>query len=196
MQLLTTPYSCFLSHLAFTTLCESLTAEQAAHSAQNDKYVAFIDGDCADNYNLIEFLYGRRKEKNNIYIITLSNNNESLSPALRHLSDFVVDKKINYQQLKMLVAAAATLEPKALIDEVFGDIVGDMLKSSRTEQRVMALILSGHSQTEIANMLHLSPKTISRYKVQAVKRSGARSFNEMFMQKFGNSMETLNQQSR
>lgn len=195
MKLLTTPYSCFLSHLAFITLCESLTNEQDALSPHHDKYVAFIDGDRADNYTLIEYLYGRRKEKNNIYIITLSNHNNAISSALRHLSDDVVDKKISYEQLKKRVASVAKGDPKGLSDDLFGDIVGNMLKSSFTEQRVMTLLISGHSQTEIAKMLHLSPKTISKYKIQAVKRAGARSFNELFMQKCSNSTEALKQLS-
>ncbi|WP_431225678.1 hypothetical protein ACQ86O_07890 [Serratia sp. L9] len=38
----------------------------------------------------------------------------------------------------------------------------------------------------MAKMLHLSIKTVSGYKIKAVKRYGARNFNELYMLKFSN----------
>ncbi|WP_166734141.1 LuxR C-terminal-related transcriptional regulator [Serratia fonticola] len=46
--------------------------------------------------------------------------------------------------------------------------------------------MEGYSQSQIAKMLHLSIKTVSGYKVKAVKRHGVRNFNELYMLKFGN----------
>jgi DNA-binding CsgD family transcriptional regulator len=48
---------------------------------------------------------------------------------------------------------------------------------------VLKLLLDGHSQYQIAKMLNLSIKTISGYKVKAIKRHGARNFNELYMLK-------------
>ncbi|HFV9294109.1 TPA: hypothetical protein ACIAIE_003975, partial [Serratia fonticola] len=63
--------------------------------------------------------------------------------VIKHLSDFVVDKKIAYADLNVLVSAMIATEPKALADNIFGDIFGDIwggiLKSSQKEQRVLKL---------------------------------------------------------
>ncbi|WP_431224770.1 helix-turn-helix transcriptional regulator [Serratia sp. L9] len=64
--------------------------------------------------------------------------------------------------------------------------MGEILKSSQKEYRVLKLLLDGHSQYQISQMLNLSVKTISGYKVKAIKRHGARNFNELYMLKLHN----------
>ena len=190
MQLLDTPYSCFLSRLAFSCLIQTLVEEQNTAFSRCEGYIVFIDGDAKDTYGLIKYLHQRRKEKNDLYIITLSSNIEVLSSAIRHLSDGVVDKKISYESLKALIGNVGTLRPKALEDVIFGDIVGEMLRSTHNEQRVLELLVAGYSQVDIASILNLSTKTISGYKMKAVRKRGARNFNELYIRKFGQPPES------
>lgn len=72
-------------------------------------------------------------------------------------------------------------DPTALADNVFCDVWGDVLKYSQKEHRVLKLLLECYSQCQIAEMLHLSIKTVSRYKVKIVKIYGARNFNELYI---------------
>lgn len=177
------PYACLYSRIAFNFILEALEAEQQ----DNDKYISypvrFVDGDYANRYEVVKKLYAHRKASREIYIVTLSSDEKNLSPTIRHLSDMVVSKKIPLQQLKIQIRNLVNLKPKALEDCVFGDFTGELLKSTLKEQLVIHLLMQGYSQTQVASKLHLSIKTVSGYKVKAVKRHGVRNFNELYIQK-------------
>ena len=190
MQLLNTPYPCFLSQLAFTYLIQTLMDEQNTPFSRCEGYIVFIDGDSKETYDQIKSLHKRRKEKNDLYIITLTSHREMLSSAVKHLSDLIVDKKVSFQSLKTLIGNVGTLKPKALEDDIFGDIVGEILRATYKEQRVLTLLMEGYSQADIANMLHLSPKTISGYKMKAIRKTGARNFNDLFFRKYGQPLQS------
>lgn len=191
MFLFDTNYPCPMSQVTFVSLIESLNAERNPNSHSNDRYVAFVDGDSTDVHNTIKQIYDLRKESKTVYVITLLSKGKECSAVIKHLSDFVVDKKINFADLKNLVSVMSVAQPKALADNVFGDIWGEILKSSHKEQRVLRLLVEGYSQSQIAKMLHLSIKTVSGYKVKAVKRHGARNFNELYMLKFSNNLSNV-----
>lgn len=184
MLLVDTQYACSLSQFAFGFIIDTLNREPniALHHAES--YVAFVDGDSIDIHNVVKSIYEMRKENKIVYVITLLSEGKECSSVIKHLSDFVVDKKIGYGELESVVRTLGILKPKELADNVFGDIWGEIIKSSQKEQRVLKLLLEGHSQQQIAKMLHLSIKTVSGYKVKAVKRHGARNFNELYVQKF------------
>lgn len=191
MFLFDTNYPCSLSKVTFVSLIESLNAERNPHSHSNDRNVAFVDGDSVDVHSTIKQIYDLRKASRTVYVITLLSEGKDCSSVMKHLSDFVVDKKVAFADLKNLVSIMSAAEPKTLADNVFGDIWGGILKSSQKEQQVLKLLVEGYSQSQIAKMLHLSIKTVSGYKVKAVKRHGARNFNELYMLKFGNSLSNL-----
>lgn len=191
MFLFDTNYPCPLSKVTFGSMIDSLNAVPHPSLRYDDSYVAFVDGDSTDMFSTIKQVYDLRKENKAIYVITLLSHGKECSAVIKHLSDFVVDKKIAYADLRSLVGIMGAAEPKAVADNLFGDIWGEILKTSQKEQRVLKLLVEGYSQSQIAKMLHLSIKTVSGYKIKAVKRHGARNFNELYMQKFSNSLPTV-----
>ncbi|WP_337049107.1 LuxR C-terminal-related transcriptional regulator [Serratia fonticola] len=180
-----------LSKSAFSTIVQTLNSEPTVGLRNGTGYVAFIDGDMADTHSTVKRIYDLRKENKIIHVITLLSKGKECSYVIKHLSDFVVDKKIAYADLNVLVSAMIAIEPKVLADNIFGDIWGGILKSSQKEQRVLKLLLEGYSQSQIAKMLHLSIKTVSGYKTKAVKRHGTRNFNELYMKKFSNGLSNV-----
>ncbi|WP_447872190.1 helix-turn-helix domain-containing protein [Serratia fonticola] len=186
MYLFDTNYPCPLNKIAFGSIVESLNAEPNSNLRHDENYVAFVDGDSNDIYSTIKKIYGLKKESKTIYVITLLSKGKECSAMVKHLSDFIVDKKIAYADLKNLVRVMGSAQPKTVADNIFGDVWGEVLKSSQKEHRVLKLLVEGYSQSQIAKMLHLSIKTVSGYKAKAVKRHGARNFNELYMLKFGN----------
>ncbi|MGQ6549305.1 helix-turn-helix domain-containing protein [Serratia sp. IR-2025] len=186
MYLFDTNYPCPLNKIAFASIVESLNAEPNSNLRHDESYVAFVDGDSNDIYSTIKKIYGLKKESKTIYVITLLSKGKECSAMVKHLSDFIVDKKIAYADLKNLVRVMGSAQPRTVADNLFGDIWGEVLKSSQKENRVLKLLVEGYSQSQIAKMLHLSIKTVSGYKAKAVKRHGARNFNELYMLKFGN----------
>ncbi|HGM5492545.1 TPA: helix-turn-helix transcriptional regulator [Serratia fonticola] len=186
MNLIDSNYSCSLSKITFKSLIESLKSESTPALRYGEGSIAFVDGDSANIYSVVRSVYELRKNSKVVYMVTLLSKDKECSSVIRHLSDYVVDKKITYSDLQQLIRTMITAKPKALADNVFGDIWGDILKSSQKEHLVLTLLLDGHSQYQIARMLNLSIKTISGYKVKAIKRHGARNFNELYMLKLSN----------
>lgn len=186
MILIDSNYSCALSKITFKAIVESLCRETTPALYYGEGAVAFVDGDSANIYSAVKSIYELRKSSNVVYMVTLLSKGKDCSSVIRHLSDYVVDKKITYGDLESLIRIMVATKPKVLADNVFGDVWGDILKSSQKEYLVLKLLLEGHSQYQIAKMLNLSIKTISGYKVKAVKRHGARNFNELYMLKLNN----------
>ncbi|MEB7886690.1 LuxR C-terminal-related transcriptional regulator [Serratia fonticola] len=191
MILFDTNYPCSLSRTTFNTILETLNSESTISLPTGEAYVAFLDGDMTDVHSTIKRIYDLRRENHIIYVITLLSKGKECSYVIKHLSDVVVDKKITYDDLRSLVSVIRATKPKALTDNLFGDIWGEILKASQKEQRVIKLLLEGYSQAQIAKMLHLSIKTISGYKVKAVKRHGTRNFNELYMKKFSKNIHNV-----
>lgn len=191
MFLFDTNYPCALSKVAFASMIEDLNSDLQPGMQFDERYVAFVDGDTTDVHNTINQIYDLRNEIKIINVITLLSKNQACSAVVKHLSDFVVDKRIAFSDLQSLVKMIVTAEPKVLVDDIFGDILGKILKTSKKESWVLQLLLEGYSQSQIAKMLHLSIKTVSGYKVKAVKLHGTRNFNELYMRKFANSLSGL-----
>lgn len=186
MILIDSNYSCALSKITFQSIVESLRCGPTPALHFNEGSIAFVDGDSANIYSVVKSVYELRKSSKVVYMVTLLSKGKDCSSVIRHLSDYVVDKKITYDELDRLIRTMIVTKPKVLADNVFGDVWGDILKSSQKEYLVLKLLLDGHSQYQIAKMLNLSIKTISGYKVKAIKRHGARNFNELYMLKLNN----------
>lgn len=150
----------------------------------NDRHVAFVDGDSKGIHFTIKNIHEQRKRNKAIYVVTLLSKDTECSSMVKHLSDSIVDKKTPYVELKNLVKVICAAEPKMLEDNIFGNILGGSMKASQKEHRVLQLLVEGYSQSSIAKKMNLSIKTVSAYKVKAVKRHGARNFNELYMFKF------------
>lgn len=187
MILIDSNYSCALSKITFNSIIESLNSDLKPVWRYNEGYIAFVDGDSANIHSIVKYVYELRKSSEIVYMITLLSKDKECSSVIRHLSDYVIDKKITYSDLESLIRLMVAAEPKILADNVFGDIWGDILQSSQKEYRVLKLLLDGYSQYQISQMLNLSVKTVSGYKVKAIKRHGARNFNELYMLKLNNS---------
>lgn len=183
MILLDTNYACALSKIAFNSIVESLQADLKTEFGWRKAYIAFIDGDSANLHSVLGSIYDMKKCGNIVYMITLISHSTECSAVLKHFSDGVVDKRISYNDLLHLARETVVSPSKVLADNTFGDIWGGIFKTSQKEYDVLRLLLDGHSQYEISRMLNLSVKTISSYKVKAVKRHGVRNFNELYMLK-------------
>ncbi|WP_447888058.1 hypothetical protein [Serratia fonticola] len=103
MYLFDTNYPCPLNKIAFGSIVESLNSEPNSNLRHDESYVAFVDGDSSDIYSTIKQIYGLKKESKMIYVITLLSKGKECSAMVKHLSDFIVDKKIAYADLKNLV---------------------------------------------------------------------------------------------
>lgn len=177
-------YPCSFSKLAFKSIIDYLSViKKSIIQNSSDVSFLFIDGDSVDIHFIIKNIYDLRQKKKHVYTITLLQEIKGCSTVIKHFSDLVVEKKITYHELQRKIEYISCQNPKALEDDVFGDIWGDLLKLLRKEQQVLNLLLNGHNQYQIANMLNLSTKTISAYKIKAVKRHGARNFNELYLSK-------------
>ncbi|MEB7886691.1 helix-turn-helix transcriptional regulator [Serratia fonticola] len=183
MIIIDSDYPCAYSKITFKNIIDSLSVDSGTCFPDHDSTVIFVDGNTTDAHNIIKSVYEMRKSGKMVYMVTLLSMKRDCSSVLRHLSDIVVDKNITYDALKRLMVSMVAAEPKVLADNVFGDIWGDILKSSQKEYRVLKLLLEGYSQYQISQMLNLSIKTISGYKIRAVKRHGARNFNELYLSK-------------
>jgi len=183
MIIMDSNYTCTLSSVTFKHIIDSLRAELNELSQAEEPTIFFVDGDSIYPHSIINSVYEMKKNGKTVYMITLLSNRSDCSTVLRHLSDYVVDKKITMHELKCLVISMVAAKPKVLVDDVFGDIWGDILNASQKEHRVLKLLLRGHTQYQISQMLNLSIKTISGYKSKAIKRHGARNFNELYMLK-------------
>ncbi|EPN6628515.1 MULTISPECIES: helix-turn-helix domain-containing protein [Enterobacteriaceae] len=186
MIILDSYYPCSFSKITFKSIADSLSIKMSSMEHHSDISICFVDGDSANTHLVIMTIYELRQSKKNVYTITLFSKRENCSTVVKHFSDLVVEKIITYDELQRQVEYILSQKPKALADDVFGDIWGDLLKFSCREQQVLNMLLNGHSQNEIAEILNLSIKTISGYKIKAVKRHGARNFNELYISKQNN----------
>ncbi|WP_431225847.1 hypothetical protein ACQ86O_07885 [Serratia sp. L9] len=126
MFLTDTNYPCPLSIVAFGSIVESLNSEVNPCFLYSESNIAFVDGDSADIPSMVKSIYDLRKENKVVYTITFLSKGNECSTVIRHLSDLVVDKQIRYAALENLVRMMVASEPKALADNVFGDIWGDL----------------------------------------------------------------------
>ncbi|MFV8984680.1 hypothetical protein [Serratia fonticola] len=124
MFLFDTNYPCSLKKIAFDSIVEALNAEPNSSLRHDESYVAFIDGDSSDIYSTMKRIYGLKKENKTIYVITLLSKGKECPAMVMHLSDFIVDKKIAFADLKNLVRAIGSAQPKTVADNIFGDIWG------------------------------------------------------------------------
>lgn len=178
IKLLNSNYTCNFSKIAFKSIVDSLSVVPLPIST----YVKFVDGDSYDIHNDLQAVYNMRRNDEAVFMITLIGKNKSISPIIWHMSDCVVEKNISYIELQNIIKVMITRKPKIIEDSVFGDIMGDIFKASKKERSVLELLMEGHSQIDVSNLLNISTKTVSAYKSKSVKRYGVRNFNELYIQ--------------
>lgn len=177
MFLLDTHYLCMFSTTTFKYLVDSLPVD----GHHNETMIAFIDGDSINIYDVLRMVYQLRKSAQPLYVITLLTNKQHRSLVIEHLSDAVISKKIAVDEFQKVIKEVLEAAPKRLDDSLYGDLLGEIFKTTQKEHQVLKLLLQGYSQSEIADMLNISIKTVSSYKVKSVKRHGVRTFNELVM---------------
>ncbi|TQI78144.1 regulatory LuxR family protein [Serratia fonticola] len=188
MIIIKSNYPCPLSNVSFKQIIDELNTQCNHPYNVNDCHIDFIDGDSTKINFFAKQVYLKRKKNMNVFMVTLASKMDNYSPVINHLSDIVVSKNVDYDTLKKEIEKMLNVPPKAREDLFFGDIWGDILNQSQKEYKVLELLFKGYSQNQIAKMLNLSVKTISGYKVRAVKRHGLRNFNELYMRKFNNEL--------
>lgn len=183
MVLMNTNYCCALSQVAFQSIMDSIREDTELIKG----YIAIVDGDAHGIHNVLKSVYEMRRKGKVVYMVTLISQDRKCSPIIWHLSDYVIEKKITYCELKELIGSMLRSKPKHLSDNVFGDILGEIFKVSHKENGVLELLLAGRSQSEISQLLNISVKTVSAYKIRSIRRHGVRNFNELYMLKQNNS---------
>lgn len=187
MFLLESDYSCSFSKIAFKAIIKAINNDQEPALNNEKGEIIFVDGDSTHLHSTMRFLYEMKKEGKLVYIITLvSDRTTANSIVIRHLSDKVIYKSVPYAKLEHTVRNLVRSKPKTLSDNVFGDIFGDVLKSSQKENHIFKLLLEGYSHAQISEKMNISVKTVSGYKNKAVRRHGARNFNELYLSKMRN----------
>ena len=177
LVLLNNNYRCSFSRIAFKSIVDSISTAPVAVEA----CIKFVDGDSSDIHKTLKIVYEMRRTNEMLYVITLINHSKKYSPIIWHMSDCVLEKKISYDKLETIINIILSRKPKVVTDSVFGDIMGDIFRISEKERNVLTLLLNGHSQTEISQLLNISVKTVSAYKNKAVERYGVRNFNELYL---------------
>lgn len=179
MILMNTNYCCAFSQVAFQSIMDSIREDTEFIKG----YIAIVDGDSNGIHNVLRNVYEMRRSGKVVYMITLISQDRECSPIVRHLSDYILEKKITSNELEALIRSMLKSKPKRLSDHVFGDIFGEIFKISQKEQRVLELLLDGRSLSEISKLLNVSLKTVSAYKVKSIRRYGVRNFNELYILK-------------
>jgi len=177
-------YPCPLSNITFKKIVDELNMQGNQPCFENDFYIYFVDGDSTKINFFAKQVYLKRKKNIAVFMVTLVSKMDTYSSVINHISDIIVRKKIEFEVLKKSIERMLNAPPKAIDDFIFGDVWGGVLNQSQKEYKVLELLFKGYSQNQIAQMLNLSVKTISGYKVRAVKRHGLRNFNELYMRKF------------
>lgn len=113
MILIDSDYSYSLSKVTFKSLIDSLRCEPTPAWRYGEGSIAFVDGDSANIYSVVKSVYELRKNSEVVYMVTLLSKDKDCSSVIRHLSDYVVDKKITYDDLQRLIRTMVTARPKA-----------------------------------------------------------------------------------
>ncbi|ATM74956.1 hypothetical protein CRN79_03430 [Serratia fonticola] len=184
MIIINSNYPCPLSNVTFNQIVSELNAQCNHPYSINDCHIYFVDGDSTRINAFSKQVYIKKTGGANVFMVTLVSNMDAYSSVVNHLSDIVVCKKTEYDILKKSINNMINTMPKIIGDFFFGDIWGRILNQSQKEYKVLELLFKGYSQAQIAKMLNLSVKTISGYKVSAIRRHGLRNFNELYMSKF------------
>lgn len=177
-----TNYHCTLSKITFSSIVDALNSELKGKKNNEYEYLYFIDVDSSDIMDTIQMFHKLSKQGRFICVIAFISEGGGCPPNIKQISDVVVDKKIKYELLKGLVKMLVSAKPKGRCTTKIDDVYSKIMKLSEKEETVFKLLVEGYSQSEIANMLHMSIKTVSSYKMKAIKRYGAKNFNQLYIQ--------------
>ncbi|EPN6628516.1 TPA: helix-turn-helix transcriptional regulator [Raoultella ornithinolytica] len=177
-----TNYQCTLSEITFSTVVDFLNSEPEGKKHKGHEYMFFIDVDSCDIIGTIKMIHNFSRKGNSICVIAFISEGKTCPPEIKQVSDIVVDKKIKYDVLAGLLKMLISAKPKGKCATKINNVYSKLIKSSEKEEMVLKLLVDGHSHSEIADMLHISIKTVSGYKMKAIKRYGAKNFNQLYMQ--------------
>ena len=176
-----TNHYCALSKIAFTAIVDALNSEANIVKSMKNGCIIFLDVDSNDVVRTTKMVLNKSKDSDFICVIALLSEGRECPIEIKHIADIVVDKKIKYSLLKNLVRMMVEVKPKGICVNRFNDTYVKGMKSYEKEGTVVKLLAEGHSQHEIAEMLHMSIKTVSGYKMKAIRRHGARNFYHLYL---------------
>lgn len=178
MFLYETNYICAYSCITFDSIVQFLNE----YYKRNSKYIIFfMDGNNVDimkTYNMISSFNEGQKE---FIVVTLINDSGKHNPFIRQISDIILDKKISYYDLKTLMRILVSKSSKLTNEDIRDNIFSRALRTSHKENMVMNLLANGYSHSDVANILHMSIKTVSNYKSRTLKRFGAKNLNDLYI---------------
>lgn len=183
-------YPCQLTNITFEYIVNEMNKNMSHLYQTNDCIIWFVDGDAINIKNRTREIYLKKIKGKNIFMVTLTNRKKNCSPVINHLSDLVVCKRSSYFFLKEAIEFMLQTPSKISKDYFLGDIWCKVLKETQKEYEVLDLLFKGYPQSQISKILNLSVKTISGYKMKAVRRHGFRTFNELYIQNIKNTISS------
>jgi DNA-binding NarL/FixJ family response regulator len=160
---------------------EAETAKDAMQlTRKNDFDVALLDI-ALPGTNGLELLKSLRTEKPKLAILMLSMYSEDIYAlrAIKHGAAGYLTKTVSAATLVAAVRKAATggrhISPE--LAEIFVDALGggNMARHAALSDReleVLKLLAAGEKLVNIAQMLHLSPSTVTTYRARIMKKTG------------------------
>ncbi|WII85147.1 LuxR C-terminal-related transcriptional regulator (plasmid) [Klebsiella pasteurii] len=179
-----TNFNCSLSKVTFTSALEFLNSDPETKQHNENDYIVFIDGNASDITKALKMVYDINKKSSRIYIITFLSEGSNCNSVIKQVSDVIIDKKVSYDILIDLIKVLISSKPKFEPDSIIEDIYYRIMTSYNKEKMIVDLLIEGYSQNKIADMLHMSIKTVSSYKMKAIKRFGVDNFNQLCMINF------------
>ena len=123
-------------------------------------------------------LYSAIRTETDTQVIFISGYSEKIIEAMKHTATDYIQKPVSLWRFEYAIQkalATANYEKKSY-DDIPAEFLEIALRNayllSKQERAIMALILRGHSSTQISEMLFVLPKTIENHRTHIRKKLG------------------------
>jgi DNA-binding NarL/FixJ family response regulator len=176
---------------------EAETAQEALRASRDRDFdVVLVDINLPDISGL-ELIKRLREHKSKLAAVVLSSYPEEIYAvrAFKHGAAGYLNKSSSADIIIAAVRKAATggkyVSP-VMMEKLAGMIGGDKMESheglSDRELEVLKLIAAGDSLVTIAELLHVSPSTVTNYRARVLEKMGMKSNAELTRYAFENGM--------
>lgn len=133
-----------------------------------------------------------RHPRLSILVVSIYDDAHTVRCALQAGATGYVDKNCAADMLAIAirqVARGVRVVDPCLVDILINDQVPPVHENlSRREEEILGLITAGHSGSRIAELLHLSPKTVSTHKKRLMKKLNVGSIIELMQYAIANDL--------
>lgn len=170
----------------YLIVAETGSGGHAIRLAQQHKPdLLILDLALEDNVSGLEVIDGIRARSEATKILVLTGNylSEVAEQCVKAGVSGLLYKKSDLSELRRAidsVLAGYAFFPMELLKQKQERIIGRTLELSRRERQVMHLVLRGKTNSEIADGLCLSSKTVSTHKTRMLQKLGLESVSNLF----------------